>query len=112
MTRSRKLLVGGAVVVALGAGGVGLAQAVGDDEQATGPDADRAKAAAVESLGDGRAVSVEREDEGASAWEVEVRRANGRVAEVELNSDLKQTAVERDDDDGSGEDGEGSDDDD
>jgi hypothetical protein len=111
MTRSRKLLVGGAVIVALGAGGVGLAQAVGDDEQATGPDADRAKAAAVESLGDGRAVSVEREDEGASAWEVEVRRADGRVAEVELNSALKQTAVERDDD-GSGEDDEGSDDDD
>jgi hypothetical protein len=112
MTRSRKLLVGGAVMVALGAGGVGLAQAVGDDEQATGPDADRAKAAAVESLGDGRAVSVEREDEGTSAWEVEVRRADGRVAEVELNSNLKQTAVERDDDDGSGEDDEGSDDDD
>jgi hypothetical protein len=112
MTRSRKLLIGGAVVVALGVGGVGLAQAVGgDDEQATGPDADRAKAAAVESVGDGRAVSVEREDEGRSAWEVEVRKPNGSVTEVDLSGDLKRTAEERDDDDGAGEDDEGSDDD-
>jgi hypothetical protein len=112
MTRSRKLLIGGAVVVALGVGGVGLAQAVGgDDEQATGPDADRAKAAAVESVGDGRAVSVEREDEGRSAWEVEVRKPDGSMAEIELSGDLKRAAVERDDDDGAGEDDEGSDDD-
>ena len=110
MTRSRKLLIGGAVVAALGAGGVGIAQAVGgDDEQATGPDADRAKAAAVESLGGGRAVSVEREDEGASAWEVEVRRADGSVVDVDLTSELKRAATERDDDDSGAE--EGSDDD-
>ncbi|MGH2978673.1 MAG: hypothetical protein ACRDLQ_03430 [Solirubrobacterales bacterium] len=110
MTGSRKLLIGGAVLVALGVGGVGLAQAVGgDDEQATGPDADRAKAAAVESVGDGRAVSVEREDEGRSAWEVEVRRADGSVVEVDLGGDLERTAVERDDDDRAGEDDEGSD---
>ena len=110
MTRSRKLLIGGALVAALGAGGVGIAQAVGgDDEQATGPDADRAKAAAVESLGGGRAVSVEREDEGASAWEVEVRRADGSVVDVDLTSELKRAATERDDDDSGAE--EGSDDD-
>jgi len=98
------------VVAALGAGGVGIAQAVGgDDEQATGPDADRAKAAAVESLGGGRAVSVEREDEGASAWEVEVRRADGSVVDVDLTSELQRAATERDDDDSGPE--EGSDDD-
>lgn len=101
MTRSRKLLIGGAVVVALGAGGVGLAQAVGgDDEQATGPDAERAKAAAVKAVGEGRAVSVEREDEGGSAWEVEVRKADGSVVEVGLDNQLQQTGAERDDDDG------------
>ena len=112
MTRSRKLLIGGAVVVALGAGGVGLAQAVGgDDEQATGPDADRAKAAAVQSAGGGRAVSVEREDEGATAWEVEVRKADGSVVEVDLSGDFERTRVERDDDDRGGERDEGSDDD-
>jgi hypothetical protein len=111
MTRSRKLLIGGVVLVALGAGGVGLAQAVGDDEQATGPDADRAKAAAVESVGEGRAVGVEREDEGRSAWEVEVKKADGSVVEVDLSGSLERTAVERDDNDGAGEDDEGSDDD-
>jgi hypothetical protein len=110
MNRSRKLLIGGAVVVALGAGGVGLAQAGGgDDEQAAGPDADRAKAAAVESVGGGRAVSVEREDEGATAWEVEVREADGSVVEVDLTSGLTRAPAERDDDD-AGED-EGPDDD-
>ena len=107
MTRSRKLLIGGAVLVALGAGGVGLAQAGGDDEQATGPDADRAKAAAVKAVGGGTAVAVEREDEGGAAWEVEVRKAGGGVVEVDLTSDLERAGVERDDD--AGGEGEGSD---
>ena len=99
------------MVVALGAGGVGLAQAVGgDDEQATGPDADRAKAAAVRSVGGGNAVGVEREDEGGAAWEVEVERSDGSVVEVKLTGELKRAGVERDDDHGSGE-NEGSDDD-
>lgn len=111
MTRGRKLTIGAVVALALGAGGVGIAQAVGgDDEQATGPDAERAKAAAVEAVGEGRAVSVEREDEGSSAWEVEVRKADGSVVELDLTSDLRRIAVERDDE-GSREDGEGSDDD-
>ena len=110
MTRRRKLLIGGAMVLALGAGGVGLAQAVsGDDEQATGPDADRAKAAAVSSVGDGRAVCVERDDEGASAWEVEVKKADGSVVEVDLSGDLERTAAERDDEGGGA--SEGADDD-
>jgi hypothetical protein len=43
MTRSRKLVITGAAVLALGAGGVGIAQAVGGDseEQVTGPEADQ-----------------------------------------------------------------------
>ena len=111
MTRSRKLLVGGAVVAALGAGGVGLAQAVGgDDEQATGPDADRAKAAAVKLVG-GSAVGVERDDDDGEAWEVEVKKSDGSVVEVGLTSDLKQARAERDDDDGSKDESEGSDND-
>ena len=90
MTRRRKLLIGGAVVLALGAGGVGYAQAGGDDdENVTGPDADRAKQAAVAVAGGGRAVGVEREDEGNAAWEVEVQR-DGKTVEVKLTSDLKR----------------------
>ena len=92
MTRRRKLVIGGAVVLALGAGGVGLAQAVGGDseEQVTGPDADRAKAAAVKLVGGGKAVGVERDDGGGAAWEVEVEKADGGEVEVRLTSDLKQ----------------------
>jgi hypothetical protein len=111
MTRSRKLLIGGAVILAIGAGGVGLAQAVGgDDEQATGRDADRAKAAAVKLVGGGNAVGVERDDDGGGTWEVEVEKRDGSVVEVDLTGDLKQAGVARDDD-GAGEDSEGSDND-
>jgi hypothetical protein len=100
MTRRRKLLIAGAAVLAVGAGGVGLAQAVGgDDEQATGPDADRAKQAAVKAVGGGRAVGVEREDEGGAAWEVEVQRGSATV-EVKLGDNLSAVGRETDDDSG------------
>lgn len=113
MTGRRKLLIGGAVMLALGAGGVGLAQAVGgdSDEQATGPDADRAKAAAVKLVGGGTAVGVERDDDDGGAWEVEVKKADGSVVEVDLTGALKRAGVERDDDDGAGEANESSDND-
>jgi hypothetical protein len=104
MTTRRKVIIGGAVVLALGAGGVGLAQAGGgDDEHATGPEAERAKAAAVRLAGGGSAVAVEREDEGRSAWEVEVRKADGSVVDVDLTRGLERAGAERDDDDSRGE---------
>jgi hypothetical protein len=111
MTRRRKLLIGGAVVLALGAGGVGYAQAGGDDdENVTGPDAERAKQAAVEIVGGGRAVGVEREDEGSAAWEVEVTRGD-RTVEVKLTDSLQRAGVESDDDSGGAGDSESGDED-
>jgi hypothetical protein len=112
MTRRRKLLIGGAVILALGAGGVGLAQAVGGDseEQVSGPDADRAKAAAVKLVGGGRAVGVERDDSGGAAWEIEVEKAGGGEVEVRLTDNLKQVGIGGDDE-GAGEQGEGADND-
>jgi hypothetical protein len=109
MTRRKKLLIGGAVVLALGAGGVGLAQAVGGDseEQVTGPEADRAKAAAVKLVGGGTAVGVERDDGSGAAWEVEVSK-DGSEVEVRLTSDLKQVGIGGDDQ-GAGESSEGAD---
>jgi hypothetical protein len=106
MTRSRKLMIVGATVVALGAGGIGIAQAVGDDtdEQATGPQADRAKRAAVEAVGATRAVGAEREDDGNTAWEVEVVMNDGRQAEVDLDKDLARVGEEPGDDGGPNED--------
>jgi hypothetical protein len=102
MTRSRKLMIVGATVAALGASGMGIAQAVGDDtdEQATGPQADRAKRAAVEAVGAARAVGAEREDEDNAAWEVEVVMNDGRQVEVALDKDLARVAVDSDDDSG------------
>jgi hypothetical protein len=109
MTGRRKLMIGGALVLAIGAGGVGYAQAGGDDdENVTGPDADRAKRAAVAVAGGGRAVGVEREDEGNAAWEVEVQR-DGKTVEVKLTGDLKRAGAETDDDSGSRDDDESGD---
>jgi hypothetical protein len=100
MTRSRKLLIAGAATLALGAGADGIAQAVGgdSDERVTGPEADKARQAAVESVGGGRAAAVERDDEGGGAWEVEVIRGDGRQVEVHLSQSLEQVGVESDDD--------------
>jgi uncharacterized membrane protein YkoI len=99
MKINRKILVVSTVVVALAAGGIGIAYAVGGDseEQATGPGADRAKAAAVKAVG-GNVISVERGDSG-SAYEVEVKRDDGSVVEVQV-TDGKAGATESDDDTG------------
>ena len=100
MKVNRKILVVGAVVVALAAGGIGIAYAVGGDseEQATGPGADRAKAAAVKAVGGGSVISVERGDSG-SAYEVEVKREGGSVVEVQV-TDGKAGATGSGDDTG------------
>jgi hypothetical protein len=105
MTRSRKLLIVGAATLVLAAGGVGIAQAVGgdSDEQATGPEAERAKQAAVEAIGGDRATGVERGDDGRAAWEVEVIRPDGSEVEVTLTGDLKQVGTETEDDGGESE---------
>lgn len=96
----KKAAIAGAAALALAATGVGVAQAVGgdSDESATGPGAERARAAAVKAVGGGRAVEVERADEGASGWEVEVERGDGSVVEVQLNDRFEKTGTERDDD--------------
>jgi hypothetical protein len=100
MTRRRKLVIGGAVVLALGAGGVGFAQAMGDgEENVSGPEADAAKRAAVSAVGGGRAVGVERDDGDGAAWEVEVER-DGKTVEVQLTSALKPVGTKTDDDSG------------
>jgi hypothetical protein len=101
MTRGRTVLIAGAAAVVLAAGGVGIAQAVGGDseEQVTGPEANRAKQAAIQAIGEGRAVGVERGDDG-GAWEVEVVRPDGSEVEVNLSGDLKQVGGETEDDRG------------
>jgi hypothetical protein len=112
MTRSRKLLIAGAVILVLAVGGVGIAQAVGGDtdERVKGPEADRAAKAAVDAIGGGRAVGIERDDDDGEAWEVEVVRPDGSEVEVLLTRDLQEVATETEDD--QGESGRETDDDD
>jgi uncharacterized membrane protein YkoI len=110
MERRTRLGIGGAVAIAVIAAGstLGIAAATGgDDEELTGPDRDRAVAAALASTGGGRAVETEAGDDGA-AYTVEVRRPDGSVVEVQLDAGFTVTGNVADDD-GSG--GEGQDDD-
>ena len=64
-------------------------------------DRDKAGNAALARVGQGTVSEVERENEGGSAYEVEVRLNDGTQVEVQLGADfqvLRQDAPERDDD--------------
>ncbi|MGY2744720.1 PepSY domain-containing protein [Arthrobacter sp. UYCu723] len=77
-----------------------------DDDSDNGPalsaaDWDKAANAALAKVGQGRVSEVERENEGGSAYEVEVRLDNGSEVEVQVGADfqvLNQSAPEADDD--------------
>lgn len=99
MDRKRKIVIAAAAGLALAGGGVGVAQAVGGDEpdrSATGPDADRAKAAAIERLPGGIAQAVERDGEKGATWEVEVRKPDGSTVDVRLDAAFGRVSVDRD----------------
>ena len=98
----QKLLIVGLAVVALAAGGAGIAVATGEDdsaEQVSGAGADKAAAAALEITGGGRANSVELDAEGGATWEVEVTATDGSTVDVLLDSDFDEVAVEDDSED-------------
>jgi hypothetical protein len=87
-----------AVVVALALGGAAWALAgAGDDDGpgATGPQAERAKAAALAHVGGGTANAVEQGDEDA-AWEVEVTKTDGSTVDVHLDESFAVVGVEGD----------------
>jgi hypothetical protein len=112
MNLSRKTIaIAGAATLAAAGAGAGLAIA-GSDEAVKGPEADRAGAAAVKHTGGGRVLGVEREDDGRAGYEVEVRQADGRVMEVDVDANGAVTGSSLDDDSGGRDDDEGSDDDD
>jgi hypothetical protein len=86
----------GLVALALAAGGAAVARGTGpfddDDPQIGGPAADRARAAAVDAVGGGRATSVERDSD--SAYEVEVTKADGATVDVDLDESFGVVAVD------------------
>jgi hypothetical protein len=99
MRLSRRYLIVGGSVLALAAGGAGVAIATGGDdgdEQATGPGADRARAAALEIVKGGKANAVERDGEDGATWEVEVTRSDGKTVDVRLDENYDVVVIEGD----------------
>jgi uncharacterized membrane protein YkoI len=80
------------------AGGVAAAAAGGDpDQQLTGATRDRAVAAALAATGGGTVLETEAGDDGA-AYGVEVRLADGRQVEVQLDQAFRVVGREADED--------------
>jgi uncharacterized membrane protein YkoI len=102
MTRKKAALLA-ATVLAGAAVGTGFAIAGGEDENGdsdealTGAVARRASAAALGATGGGTVLEVERGDDGA-AYEVEIRKSDGTVAEVQLDRGFDVTGVAAGDD--------------
>ncbi|HEY7561293.1 MAG TPA: hypothetical protein VH650_03885 [Gaiellaceae bacterium] len=94
-------------VAALAGGGVAWATASDSDESVTGPEADRAAAAAVARVG-GQAAEVERA-EGGAGWEVEVTRADGSTVEVNLDESYHVVGTQQDSENGDDDSGPGDD---
>jgi Peptidase propeptide and YPEB domain len=88
-----------AVLVATGiAGGVALAGGGEGDGNVTGPEADRAVAAALAETGGTKANAVERDSEKGAVWEVEVAKSDGSTVDVRLDANMHVIAVEPDSD--------------
>ena len=86
-------------VAALAGGGVAWATAGDSDESVTGPEADKAAAAAVAHVGGGQAAEVEHA-EGGAGWEVEVERADGTTVEVNLDQGYHVVGAQEDSENG------------
>jgi hypothetical protein len=103
----RTLVIAAAVAMLLALGG-GIAYANGGDseEQVTGPDAEKAKSAAIAAVGGGTVTEVERDDGyGTGVFEVEVKRDDGSQVEMHLDRDLNVVGQEADEDGPSDKDG-------
>jgi hypothetical protein len=95
------IVAGIAVLAAFALGGAAIAGSAGvfDDDgeaQLTGPSADRAKAAALEITGGGKANAVERDSEDGATYEVEVTKPDGKTVDVRLDASFNRVTVEGD----------------
>ena len=96
--RTTRIAAGAAVVAVLALGGAGIARATGafdeGERQLTGTAADRAGAAALRVTGGGTVLGVERDNEGAATYEVEVRTTDGSTVEVQLDDRFRHVGSE------------------
>jgi len=101
MKPSRRTVIVGLAGLAVAAGAAGAAVAAGrnddGDQQATGPAAQRARDAALTLYPGATVTGIERDVEGQRVWEVEVRRADGSVVDVDLDASLHRLGAETDD---------------
>ena len=104
-TNVRTLVIAAAVAMLLALGGAGIAYANGADseEQLTGPEAQKAKSAAIAAVGGGTVTEVERDDgdDGYGTnggYEIEVKREDGTQVEVHLDGDYDVVGQEADED--------------
>src|SRR5687768_6152504 len=98
MTRKFALIVAAVVAIAAVLGGIAIAGGFGDDDEPlTGSTLEQATAAALAHTGGGTVLETETGDDGA-AYGVEIRLADGRVVEVELDEDFDVIGEEADDD--------------
>ena len=99
-TRILKISAGLGAAAVLALGGAAIARATGafDDGDAgiSGPQADRAKAAALRIIGGGHANAVERDSEDGATYEVEVARPDGSTVDVRLDENFELVTVDGD----------------
>jgi uncharacterized membrane protein YkoI len=95
-----KVLVGVAVVATAALGGSAIARATGafddGDLQLRGPEAERARAAALEATDGGTVNAVERDTENGATYEVEVTRTDGSTVDVRLDESFAVVVIEGD----------------
>ena len=85
---TKNILIATAAGVVLLLGGAGIALAVSDNDNdgpLTGETLDRASNAALAEVGPGTVTSADRNDDGGSAYDLEVRLDDGTTVDVELN---------------------------
>ncbi len=91
MQTRNKFLIAGATVLAIGAAGVGVAQATSDDDGSdkaiTGTALEQASAAALAHTGEGEVTETEVGDE-ESLYEVEVTLDDGSEVDVQLDDNF------------------------
>ena len=97
-TRLLKFAAVGTAAAGLALGGAAWALAGGGDDEgsATGPGADRARAAALAHLGGGTANAVERDSEDGATWEVEITKPSGQTVDVRLDAAYEVVGVDGD----------------
>ena len=104
----RTLVIAAAVAIVVALGGAGIAYANGggadSEESLTGPDAQKAKSAAIAAVGGGTITELERDDgddgygTSGGVYEVEVTREDGTQVEVHLDGDYDVVGQEADED--------------